>query len=50
MIYFNLNKENNDEKLLHVYSSDLKQEKNDHYNAKPIFFENYPKGILLCKL
>lgn len=49
-IYFKLEKENKGNDLLNIYSSDFIQELNENYKIEPISFQDYPKGILLCKL
>lgn len=49
-IYIRLKKENDEEDIMNIYSSDFEQEPNEYYKVKPISFEKYPKGILLCKL
>lgn len=49
-IYFKLEKENFKNELMNVYSSDFQQENNENYKIEPISIQNFPKGILLCKL
>ena len=49
-IFLKLEKKNNGNNLMNVYSSDIIQEPNEYYKVKSIFIENFPKGILLCKL
>lgn len=49
-IYFKLEKENYENNVMNVYSSDLIKEYNENYKIEPISFQDYPKGILLCKL
>lgn len=49
-LYFLLEKENNTNELLPVYSSDFQLESNKNYNIKPVEYKNFKNGILICYL
>jgi DNA-directed RNA polymerase II subunit RPB3 len=49
-LYFSLEKENNTDELLPVYSSDFQLKSNKNYNIKPVEFKNFKNGILICYL
>lgn len=49
-LYFLLEKENNTDELMPVYSSDLKMEETEEYKIKPVEYDNFENGILICYL